>query len=138
MSHGFTTGLLNIYFLYRPPLGTAASTLSKYIADKQGRLLCILSAVLLSLGDLSQYMGGQAAGYAAAGLVSAWPIVGVFWGMLHFKEHRGGEGGSSRRSVLLLVGQVACYAGAIGLLAGSAAETATAITIPAVQTANFG
>jgi hypothetical protein len=127
MSHGFTTGLLNIYFLYRPPLGTAASTLGKYIADHQGRLLCILSAVLLSLGDLSQYMGGQAAGYAAAGLVSAWPIVGVFWGLLHFKEHRGGEGScttsSSKKSVFLLMGQVACYAGAIGLLAASAAET---------------
>ena len=70
-------------------------------------------------------MGGQAAGYAAAGLVSAWPIVGVLWGLLHFKEHRGGGGKGSRKSMLFLMGQGACYMGAIGLLASSAADTSS-------------
>ena len=61
-------------------------------------------------------MGGQVAGYAAAMLVMAYPIVGVLWGMLHFREYKN----SSRSSLVLLVGQVLCYAAAVGLMAGSA------------------
>lgn len=74
-------------------------------------------------------MGGQTAGYAAAMMVMAYPVVGVLWGLLRFKELRGPakpkgvEGAGARRvswGLVLVVCQVMLYVLSVGLLSGSA------------------
>ncbi len=72
-------------------------------------LLCIVAAC-------SQFLGGDAAGYAAAMLVSAFPLVGVALGMLHFNEFTH----ASRAARTLVLAEVAFYLSAVGLLAASA------------------
>ncbi|KAI8468689.1 MAG: hypothetical protein J3K34DRAFT_426268, partial [Monoraphidium minutum] len=85
--------------MYRPPLGTAASGLAAWAADSRGRWLCVLSGALTSGGDLLQFMGGDAAGYAAALLVQAHPLVGMLLGALALRELRGAgwRAGRARR-----------------------------------------
>jgi glucose uptake protein GlcU len=44
-----------------------------------------LSGILVSIANVLQFLGGQAAGYAASDLVQANPLVATFWGILFFK-----------------------------------------------------
>uniref|UniRef100_A0A383VZ22 Uncharacterized protein n=1 Tax=Tetradesmus obliquus TaxID=3088 RepID=A0A383VZ22_TETOB len=111
-----TSIILNGIFLYKPPLGTQASSVTCYLKDNRGRGLSVLSGALAAAGDLSQFMGGQVAGYAACMLVMAYPVVGVLWGMARFKEWKQG----SRASLALIAAQVAAYSTAVALLALSA------------------
>lgn len=83
------------------------------------------SGLLAGAGDLTQFMGGQTAGYAAAMMVMAYPVVGVLWGLLRFKELRGpmptSEGVRGVRwGLVLVVCQVVLYVLSVGLLSGSA------------------
>jgi Ureide permease len=56
------------------------------------------------------------AGYAAATVVQAYPLVGTLWGVLVFREFRG----ISAATVMLLAAEIGFYFAAIGLLAVSA------------------
>lgn len=60
---------LNVLFLYRPPLGTQKSGLAAYLRDNDGRLWSVAAGLLAVLGDGTQFMSGQVAGYAAATVV---------------------------------------------------------------------
>jgi hypothetical protein len=119
------SGAINLYLMYRPPLGIKPSSLTAYLRDHRGRGLSIFSGVLAGVGDLFQFMGGQTAGYAAAMMVMAYPVVGVLWGLFRFKElrHRP-EWAKGWRSVpwalVLIVSQVVLYVLSVGLLSGSA------------------
>lgn len=73
-----TSIILNGIFLYKPPFGTQASSVTCYLKDNRGRGLSVLSGALAAAGDLSQFMGGQVAGYAACMLVGARD---VYWGV---------------------------------------------------------
>ena len=53
-----------MFFLYRPPLGTARSDVLTYLADHNGRLLSVLAGLLACFGDMAQFLAGQAVGYA--------------------------------------------------------------------------
>lgn len=59
---------LNVIFLYRPPLCTSPSTIGTWLSDNDGRLLSILAGVLACLGDITQFLAGQAVGYAVRSL----------------------------------------------------------------------
>lgn len=61
--------VLNITFLYRPVLDAPKSTLRAYISDWNGRGWAFLAGILCGFGNGLQFMGGQAAGYAAADAV---------------------------------------------------------------------
>ncbi|KAK1295705.1 Ureide permease 2 [Acorus calamus] len=61
--------ILNIYFLYHPILGIPKSSFSKYLNDWNGRHWALLAGFLCGFGNGFQFMGGQAAGYAAADAV---------------------------------------------------------------------
>jgi drug/metabolite transporter (DMT)-like permease len=112
--------LVNLVLLHFPgPLGSRQSSVAGWLRDGDGRALSILSGVLAAAGDLTQFIGGQAIGFAAAQLVMAYPVVGVVWGQLHFGEHRG-HGRAATATRALIAGQVALYCASIGLLAGSA------------------
>jgi len=64
---GFLISLiLNLIFLYRPIVGLAKSSLKKYIYDSKGRGWAVFAGFLCGFGNGLQFMGGQAAGYAAA------------------------------------------------------------------------
>lgn len=61
--------ILNIYFLYRPVLGLPRSSFTSYLKDWNGRQWALLAGFLCGFGNGFQFMGGQAAGYAAADAV---------------------------------------------------------------------
>jgi len=61
--------ILNIIFLYYPVLNLPKSSMSAYLRDWNGRGWAFLAGLLCGFGNGLQFMGGQAAGYAAADAV---------------------------------------------------------------------
>ncbi|RID60192.1 hypothetical protein BRARA_F03369 [Brassica rapa] len=61
--------ILNIKFLYWPILGLPRSSFKAYLNDWNGRGWSLLAGLLCGIGNGLQFMGGQTAGYAAAGAV---------------------------------------------------------------------
>ncbi|XP_038681463.1 ureide permease 2-like isoform X3 [Tripterygium wilfordii] len=58
--------ILNIILLYRPVLKLSRSSLKAYLNDWNGRSWALLAGLLCGFGNGLEFMGGQAAGYAAA------------------------------------------------------------------------
>ncbi|KNA24308.1 hypothetical protein SOVF_016680 [Spinacia oleracea] len=108
--------VLNIIFLYRPILNLPKSSFKAYLADSKGRGWALLAGLLCGFGNGLQFMGGQAAGYAAADAVQALPLVSTFWAILLFGEYRK----SSRRTYILLVSMLLMFIVAVGVLMASA------------------
>ncbi|DBA84068.1 TPA: hypothetical protein ACH3X1_006549 [Trebouxia sp. C0004] len=105
------------FFMMYPPLGQPKSSWSAYIKD-HGILSFygFLSGVCVSAANILQFLGGQAAGYAASDLVQANPIVATIWGIAFFKEYRK----SSKAGYTCLVAMYLLYIAAVVLLAVSA------------------
>ncbi len=61
--------LINVCFLYKPAFGVPKSSIGAYLKDWNGRWIALLAGVLCGWGNGFQFMGGQAAGYAAADAV---------------------------------------------------------------------
>ncbi|KAH7569990.1 hypothetical protein JRO89_XS05G0029500 [Xanthoceras sorbifolium] len=106
---------LNIKFLYHPLLGIPRSSFKAYLKDWNGRGWALLAGLLCGFGNGLQFMGGQAAGYAAADAVQALPLVSTFWGILLFGEYRK----SSRRTYILLVSMLLMFVVAVAILMAS-------------------
>uniref|UniRef100_A0A6N2M7T6 Ureide permease n=1 Tax=Salix viminalis TaxID=40686 RepID=A0A6N2M7T6_SALVM len=107
--------ILNVTFLYFPVLNLPSSSLKAYLNDWNGRGWAFLAGLLCGFGNGLQFMGGQAAGYAAADAVQALPLVSTFWGVLIFGEYRK----SSRRTYILLVNMLFMFIAAVGILMAS-------------------
>ncbi|MCL7022753.1 hypothetical protein MKW94_012436, partial [Papaver nudicaule] len=107
--------ILNIIFLYYPVLNLPQSSLTAYLTDWNGRSWALLAGLICGFGNGFQFMGGQAAGYAAADSVQALTLVSTFWGILLFGEYRK----SSRRTYILLVSMVLMFIAAVGILMAS-------------------
>jgi hypothetical protein len=60
---------VNVYLLYHPVLGIPKSSVTHYCRDREGRVIAIVAGLLCGVGNGFQFMGGQAAGYAAADAV---------------------------------------------------------------------
>ncbi|DBA71715.1 TPA: hypothetical protein ACH3X2_001162 [Trebouxia sp. C0005] len=105
------------FFMMYPPLGQPKSSWLAYIKD-HGILSFygFLSGVCVSAANILQFLGGQAAGYAASDLVQANPIVATIWGIAFFKEYRK----SSKAGYTCLVAMYLLYIAAVVLLAVSA------------------
>ena len=65
--------ILNVTFLYHPVLNLPQSSLTAYLEDWNGRGWALLAGLLCGFGNGLQFMGGQAAGYAAADSVQVCP-----------------------------------------------------------------
>ena len=61
--------ILNVTFLYYPLLNLPKSSLKNYLMDGNGRVWAMLAGLLCGFGNGLQFIGGQAAGYAAADAV---------------------------------------------------------------------
>ncbi|XP_010044406.2 ureide permease 1 isoform X1 [Eucalyptus grandis] len=107
--------ILNISFLYRPVLNLPKTSFKAYLNDWNGRGWALLAGFLCGFGNGLQFMGGQAAGYAAADAVQALPLVSTFWGVVIFGEYRR----SSRRTYVLLFGMLFMFIAAVGVLMAS-------------------
>ncbi|XP_076905329.1 ureide permease 1-like [Bidens hawaiensis] len=107
--------ILNITLLYRPAFNLPQSSIHAYLNDWDGRGWAFLAGFLCGFGNGLQFMGGQAAGYAAADAVQALPLVSTFWGVLFFGEYRK----SSRRTYVLLAGMLSMFIVAVGVLMAS-------------------
>ncbi|GKB76336.1 ureide permease 1-like protein [Tanacetum coccineum] len=107
--------ILNITFLYHPMFNLPRSSINAYLNDWDGRGWAFLAGFLCGFGNGLQFMGGQAAGYAAADAVQALPLVSTFWGVLLFGEYHK----SSRRTYVLLIGMLSMFVVAVGLLMAS-------------------
>ncbi|RZC24528.1 putative ureide permease A3 isoform F [Glycine soja] len=115
--------ILNITFLYHPVLNLPKSSFKAYLADSDGRVWAMLAGLLCGFGNGLQFMGGQAAGYAAADAVQALPLVSTFWGVVLFGEYRK----SSRRTYILLGSMLFMFIVAVAvLMASSGQRTSTA------------
>ncbi|OVA18886.1 Ureide permease [Macleaya cordata] len=113
--------ILNITFLYHPVLNLPRSSFKAYLNDWNGRKWALLAGLLCGFGNGLQFMGGQAAGYAAADAVQALPLVSTFWGILLFGEYRK----SSRRTYVLLVSMLVMFIVAVGVLMASSGHRKT-------------
>ncbi|KAL2349164.1 hypothetical protein Fmac_003164 [Flemingia macrophylla] len=107
--------ILNITFLYHPILNLPKSSFKAYLADSDGRVWALLAGILCGFGNGLQFMGGQAAGYAAADAVQALPLVSTFWGVILFGEYRK----SSRRTYMLLGSMLFMFIVAVAVLMAS-------------------
>ncbi|KAK9935031.1 hypothetical protein M0R45_022147 [Rubus argutus] len=107
--------ILNITFLYHPVLGLPKTSFKAYLKDWDGRGWALLAGLICGFGNGLQFMGGQAAGYAAADAVQALPLVSTFWGILIFGEYRK----SSRRTYVLLMGMLVMFIAAVAILMAS-------------------
>ncbi|XP_076946112.1 ureide permease 1-like [Bidens hawaiensis] len=107
--------ILNITLLYRPAFNLPRSSIRAYLNDWDGRGWAFLAGFLCGFGNGLQFMGGQAAGYAAADAGQAIPLVCTFWGVLLFGEYHN----SSRRTYVLLAGMLSMFVVAVGLLVAS-------------------
>ncbi|KAH7516081.1 hypothetical protein FEM48_Zijuj10G0096900 [Ziziphus jujuba var. spinosa] len=107
--------ILNVTFLYRPVLNLPRTSFTAYVNDWNGRGWALLAGLLCGFGNGLQFMGGQAAGYAAADAVQALPLVSTFWGILLFGEYRR----SSRRTYILLVSMLFMFIVAVAILMAS-------------------
>ncbi|XP_052173274.1 ureide permease 1-like [Diospyros lotus] len=107
--------ILNISFLYHPVLNLPSSTFRAYLSDFNGRGWAFLAGLLCGFGNGLQFMGGQAAGYAAADAVQALPLVSTFWGIVLFGEYRK----SSKRTYILLTGMLFMFIVAVAVLMAS-------------------
>ncbi|XP_021770939.1 ureide permease 2-like [Chenopodium quinoa] len=112
---------LNVIFLYYPLLNLPKSSIKQYLRDGNGRGWAVAAGLLCGFGNGLQFIGGQAAGYAAADAVQALPLVSTFWGILFFGEYRR----SSKRTYLLLVSMLVMFSVAVGLLLASAGQRKT-------------
>ncbi|XP_062204290.1 ureide permease 1-like [Phragmites australis] len=118
----FVVGIgLNILFLYRPMAGVPKSSLNAYLNDWNGRQWALLAGFLCGFGNGFQFMGGQAAGYAAADAVQALPLVSTFWGILLFGEYRK----SSRKTYILLGFMLLMFIVAVAVLMASSGHRST-------------
>ncbi|XP_022954211.1 ureide permease 1-like isoform X1 [Cucurbita moschata] len=107
--------VLNVVFLYRPVLNSPKTTFKAYVNDWNGRGWAFLAGFLCGFGNGLQFMGGQAAGYAAADAVQALPLVSTFWGILLFGEYRR----SSKKTYALLISMLLMFMVAVGVLMAS-------------------
>ncbi|XAR65277.1 hypothetical protein NMG60_11009337 [Bertholletia excelsa] len=107
--------ILNITFLYYPIFNLPRTSIRAYLKDWNGRGWAFLAGLLCGFGNGLQFMGGQAAGYAAADAVQALPLVSTFWGIILFGEYRR----SSRRTYILLAGMLSMFIAAVGVLMAS-------------------
>ncbi|KAH8966509.1 hypothetical protein BDL97_03G028300 [Sphagnum fallax] len=110
--------VINIYLLYHPLLDIPKSSLRAYLRDWKGRDLAVLAGLVCGFGNGFQFMGGQAAGYAAADAVQALPLVGTLWGILLFGEYHK----SSRRTYMLLSAMLIMFGIAVTLLIASSRQ----------------
>ncbi|GAB2280190.1 Phospholipid metabolism protein [Dionaea muscipula] len=113
--------ILNITFLFRPVLNLPKSSFKAYINDWNGRGWALLAGLLCGFGNGLQFMGGEAAGYAAADAVQALPLVSTFWGVLLFGEYRK----SSRKTYALLGSMLFMFIVAVGVLMASSGHRKT-------------
>ncbi|KAF0920151.1 hypothetical protein E2562_033453 [Oryza meyeriana var. granulata] len=115
----FAVGVgLNAWLLHRPMAGVPPSNTGAYAGDWNGRHWALLAGLLCGFGNGFQFMGGQAAGYAAADAVQALPLVSTFWGVILFGEYRR----SSRKTYLLLGCMLTMFVVAVAFLMASAAH----------------
>ncbi|XBI79585.1 hypothetical protein VPH35_089000 [Triticum aestivum] len=97
------------------------SSFKAYLNDWEGRQWALLAGLLCGLGNGFQFMGGQAAGYAAADAVEALPLVSTFWGIVLFGEYRK----SSKKTYTLLVFMLLMFIAAVATLMASAGHRST-------------
>ena len=107
----------NLALMRWPPPGTERSSLwrgARSIGEDRG--LAALAGMVCALGNAAQFWGGALAGFAAADLVQAFPLVGTFWGVWCLGEFRG----ASARVRGLLAAMYTAFVAAVVLLAASA------------------
>ncbi|KQJ86633.1 ureide permease 1 [Brachypodium distachyon] len=112
---------INIWFLYCPIADVEKSSFKAYLKDWKGRQWALLAGLLCGFGNGLEFMGGQAAGYAAADAVEALPLVSTFWAILLLKEYWR----ASKKTYILLVSMLFTFAAAVALLMGSAGQRST-------------
>ena len=109
----------NMYLMWYPPKssGIPKSNLREYLSKQsfQERYLAVMAGALCGVGNLLQFQGGALAGFAAADMVQAFPLVATVWDLIVFGEFRQ----CSSTVLLNLTSMYAAYLLGISFLASS-------------------
>lgn len=86
--------LWNLFLMWRPPPGACPpippSKLHEYLNSScADRVMALSAGVVCALGNVLQFQGESMAGFAAADLVQAFPLVAMAWDVCLFGEFRG-------------------------------------------------
>lgn len=112
--------LWNIFLMKNPPSSTsiAPTSIRHYLEGSfQKRYLALLSGFICALGNMLQFQGGSLAGFAAADIVQAYPLIATIWDVFVFQEFS-----SASLSVMAALGLMyLTYIAGILFLAGSIA-----------------
>jgi hypothetical protein len=77
----------NVRLMTHPPHGIPQSTLWSYVQETfRERNMALLAGLVCALGNLLQFQGGKLAGFAAADMVQAYPLVATVWDVVLFGE----------------------------------------------------
>lgn len=119
LAFALSAWVVNLCLMRWPPPG-AESTSPRLCALAVGndRGLAALAGCVCALGNAAQFWGGKLAGFAAADLVQAFPLVGTLWGIGCLGEFRG----ASVRVRWLLAAMYGAFIGAVVLLVASVRE----------------
>ena len=96
-----------------PPPGGQRSSFQEYLhGPRRGATFACLAGLVCGIGNAAQFLGGAWAGFAAADLVQAFPLVGTLWGVCLFGEFRRASG----RVYGLLAAMFGCFITAVVML----------------------
>jgi hypothetical protein len=86
----FTSIFGNVRLMTHPPYGIPQSTLWLYVLQEtfSERRMALVAGLVCAMGNLLQFQGGKLAGFAAADMVQAYPLVATVWDVILFGEFR--------------------------------------------------
>ena len=84
----------------------------------RGRAFAVAAGTLCGVANYLQFDGGKRAGFAAAFVVQAFPLVGTLWGVYLFGDYKG-----AKRATVALLGSTYVFYTAAALLIALSAET---------------
>ena len=83
----------------------------------RGRAFAVAAGTLCGIANYLQFDGGKRAGFAAAFVVQAFPLVGTLWGVYLFGDYKG-----AKRATVALLGSTYVFYTAAALLIGLSAR----------------
>ena len=113
LGFGISATILNVAVMYRPLRGSSVSSIPKYLRDGgSGRYLAFAAGFINAIGNTLQFLGADLAGFAAADLVQAYPLVGTVISYFLLGELRGMD----RLTLRLVIFMYVAYISAVALM----------------------
>ena len=111
LGFGLSATILNVTVMYRPLRGSSVSSIPKYLRDGgSGRYLAFAAGFINAIGNTLQFLGADLAGFAAADLVQAYPLVGTVISYFLLGELRGMDRLTRRLVIFMYIAYISAVA----------------------------